>query len=242
MDRSTRDESSRERTREIAAMFDKVAPRYDFLNRVLSARRDVGWRRRAVALARLGPDQVALDVGVGTGDLAFDLLAASAPTARVIGVDVSPAMLEIARTRAASSLVGARFEARQADVHALPFDDASFDRVVAGFAVRNFADLADGLAEMRRVLRPGGRAVILELSTPSNGVMRTLFQLYFGEISPRIAALLGGDAAAYRYLPRSVASFPGPERFADLLRTAGFSDIRFEQLSFGIAAIHVAER
>ncbi len=223
-------------------MFDKVAPRYDVLNRVLSARRDAGWRRRAVALARLGPDQLALDVGVGTGDLAFDLLAASAPTARVIGVDVSPAMLEIARTRAASSLVGARFEARQADVHALPFDDASFDRVVAGFAVRNFADLAAGLAEMRRVLRPDGRTVILELSTPPNGVIRTLFQLYFGKISPRIAALLGGDAAAYRYLPRSVASFPGPERLADLLRTAGFSDIRFERLSFGIAAIHVAER
>ena len=223
-------------------MFDKVAPRYDVLNRVLSARRDAGWRRRAVALARLDPDQLALDVGVGTGDLAFDLLAASAPTARVIGVDVSPAMLEIARTRAASSLVGARFEARQADVHALPFDDASFDRVVAGFAVRNFADLAAGLAEMRRVLRPDGRTVILELSTPPNGVIRTLFQLYFGKISPRIAALLGGDAAAYRYLPRSVASFPGPERLADLLRTAGFSDIRFERLSFGIAAIHVAER
>ena len=242
MDRSTHDEGSKERTREIAAMFDKVALRYDFLNRVLSARRDVGWRRRAVELARLGADQVALDVGVGTGDLAFDLLAASAPTARVIGVDVSSAMLGLARKRGASSQFGARFEARQADVHALPFDDECFDRVVAGFAVRNFADLAAGLGEMRRVLRPNGRIVILELSTPPNGVIRTLFQLYFGEISPRIAALLGGDLAAYRYLPRSVASFPGAERLAELLRAAGFSAVRFERLSFGIAAIHVAER
>ena len=242
MDRSTRDESSRERTREIAAMFDKVAPRYDFLNRVLSARRDVGWRRRAVALARLGPDQVALDVGVGTGDLAFDLLAASAPTARVIGVDVSPAMLEVARKRAASSLVGARFEARQADVHALPFDDAFFDRVVAGFAVRNFADLAAGLGEMRRVLRPGGRAVILELSTPPNAAVRAAFGLYFGQISPRIAALLGGDPGAYRYLPRSVARFPGAERLADLLGAAGFRTVYFERLALGIAVLHVAER
>lgn len=242
MDRSTRDESSQERTREIAAMFDKVAPRYDFLNRVLSARRDVGWRRRAVDLARLGPDQVALDVGVGTGDLAFDLLAASAPTARLIGVDISPAMLELARKRAASSPLGARFEARQADVHALPFDDRSFDRVVAGFAVRNFADLAAGLGEMRRVLRPGGRAVILELSTPPNPVVRAAFGLYFGQVSPRVAALLGGDPAAYRYLPRSVARFPGAERLVDLLRAADFRDVRFERLSFGIAAIHVAER
>lgn len=242
MDRSTRDEASKERTREIAAMFDKVAPRYDFLNRVLSARRDVGWRRRAVELARLGPDQVGLDVGVGTGDLAFDLLTASASTARVIGVDVSPAMLEHARKRAASSPLGARFEARLADVHALPFDDASFDRVVAGFAVRNFADLAAGLGEMRRVLRPEGRAVILELSTAPNPLVRAFFDLYFGHMSPRIAALLGGDPDAYRYLPRSVASFPGAERLAELLRAAGFSAVRFERLSFGIAAIHVAER
>ncbi len=242
MDRSTRDEGSKERTREIAAMFDKVAPRYDFLNRVLSARRDVGWRRRAVELARLGADQVALDVGVGTGDLSFDLLAASAPTARVIGVDVSAAMLELARRRAASSPLGARFEARSADVHALPFPDASFDRVVAGFAVRNFTDLATGLAEMRRVLKPDGRAVILELSTPPNPAVRVVFGLYFGRISPRVAALLGGDPAAYRYLPRSVARFPGAEQLADLLRAAGFSAVRFERLSLGVAAIHVAER
>ena len=242
MDRSPREETSQERTREIAAMFDKVAPRYDFLNRVLSMRRDAGWRRRAVALARLDPDQVGLDVGVGTGDLAFELLAASAPTARVVGVDVSPAMLELLARRAASSPLGLRFEARLADALALPFDDACFDRVVAGFAVRNLADLPAGLAEMRRVLRPGGRAVILEFSTPPSRVVRAASHVYLTQVIPRLAAILGGDPPAYRYLPRSVERFPGAEQLSGLLRAAGFSAVRFERLMLGAVAVHVAER
>lgn len=221
-------------------MFDKVAPRYDFLNRLLSARRDVGWRRRAVEIARLGAGEIALDLGVGTGDLAFDLLAASDPASRVVGIDISEGMLELVRGRAAASPFGARFEARQADAQALPFEDASFDRVVAGFAVRNFGDLMLGLREMRRVLRPRGFAVILELSTPPNPVVRAAFGMYFHRVSPRIAALFGGDPQAYRYLPRSVARFPRADAFARLLREAGFADVRYERLALGIAALHVA--
>lgn len=222
-------------------MFDTVAPRYDFLNRVLSLRRDVGWRRRAVALARLGPGEVALDEGVGTGDLAFDLLAASDPTSRVVGIDLSERMLDAVRARAGRSPHGPRFRAEAADAQALPFADASFDRVVAGFAVRNFGDLDRGLREMRRVLRPGGRAVILELSTPPDLVVRTLFGWYFFSVAPRLAALLGGDAEAYRYLPRSVARFPAADAFAGRLRAAGFRSVRYERLALGIAAVHVAE-
>src|SRR5690349_4668663 len=131
MTRSDRD-PARDRTREMAAMFDKVAPRYDFLNRVLSLRRDVGWRRRAVTLARLGDGETALDVGVGTGDLALALLASSAPTARVVGIDVSEGMLALVRARASAGPFASRFEARVADAQSLPFTDASFDRVVAG--------------------------------------------------------------------------------------------------------------
>jgi demethylmenaquinone methyltransferase/2-methoxy-6-polyprenyl-1,4-benzoquinol methylase len=236
-----RRERGDERTRDIAAMFDTVAPRYDFLNRVLSAGRDVGWRRRAVEIARLSAGETALDVGVGTGDLAFELLAASDPTSRVVGVDVSEAMLEAVRARGAASPFAARFEARAADAHSLPFADGSFDRVVAAFAVRNFSDLAAGLREMRRVLRPAGRVVILELSTPPNLLVRGAFRLYFDRLSPRLAAALGGDRAAYRYLPRSVARFPGALRLAELLRETGFARVRFERLALGIAAIHVAE-
>ncbi len=226
--------------RRIAEMFDRVAPRYDRLNRVLSGGRDIGWRRRAIMLARLGPQQVALDLGIGTGDLAFGLLAASDESARVIGVDVSPVMLVAVRRRAE-----ARGERRVmpllATAERLPFADGSIDRVVAGFAVRNFGDLALGLREMRRVLRAGGRAVILELSTPPNPLVGALYHLYFDQLAPLIAALLGGDAAAYRYLPRSVAAFPGADGLAERMRDAGFARVRYERLSLGIAAIHVGE-
>jgi demethylmenaquinone methyltransferase / 2-methoxy-6-polyprenyl-1,4-benzoquinol methylase len=240
MTRSDRD-PARDQAREMATMFDKVAPRYDFLNRVLSLRRDVGWRRRAVALARLGDGEIALDVGVGTGDLALALLASSAPTSRVVGIDVSERMLALVRARASASPFASRFEARVADAQSLPFADASFDRVVAGFAVRNFGDLDAGLREMRRVLRPAGRAVILEFSRAPNRLVSALFDAYSYGLVPRIASALGGDAAAYRYLPRSVARFPGAERLAERLRAAAFSDVRFERLTFGTVAIHVAQ-
>jgi demethylmenaquinone methyltransferase/2-methoxy-6-polyprenyl-1,4-benzoquinol methylase len=241
MTRSGPERRANEQARDVAAMFDKVAPRYDVLNRVLSGRRDIGWRRRAVALARLGPGEIALDVGVGTGDLSLDLLAASEPSSRVVGVDLSEEMLSRARMRAAARALGPRFEARTADVHALPFADASFDRVVAAFAVRNFADMDDGLREMRRVLRPGGLAAILEFSTPPNPLVRAVSDLYVHRLVPRIAALLGGDPDAYRYLPASIARFPAAEGLAERLRAAGFSRVRFERLAFGVVAIHVAD-
>ena len=232
---------TREHDERIAAMFDRVAPRYDFLNRVLSLRRDAGWRRRAVELARLGPNERALDIGTGTGDLAFDLLASSDPTARVAGVDLSERMLALARGRAEARGLGPRYETVHADGQRLPYPDASVDRVLASFAVRNFGDVAAGLREMRRVLRPGGRAVILELSTPPNPLARAIYRVYFDGLVPIIATLLGGDPDAYRYLPRSVAAFPAPERFAVLLRDAGFARVRFERLTFGAATVHVAE-
>jgi len=232
---------TREHDERIAAMFDRVAPRYDFLNRVLSLRRDAGWRRRAVDAARLGANEHALDVGTGTGDLAFDLLRTSDPSARVTGVDLSEAMLALARQRAARFGFAERYATSRADGQRLPQADASVDRVVASFAVRNFGDLATGLREMRRVLRPGGRAVILELSTPPNPFVRLVYGAYFGVLVPRLARLLGGDRDAYRYLPRSVAAFPPPERLAALLRDAGFAGVRFERLTFGAATLHVAD-
>ena len=230
-----------ERDIDVAAMFDRVAPRYDRLNRVLSWGRDRVWRRRTAALARVGPGEVALDVGVGTGDLAFDLLEASDPSSRVVGVDLSERMLELVRARAAASPLGARFEARVADAHALPFADGEFDRVVAGFTVRNFTDLDAGLREMRRVVRAGGRAVILEFSMPPNPVVRALYRAYVHGPMPLVAAALGGDAAAYRYLPRSIDRFPTADELARRLHGAGFRGVRFERLMLGGTAIHIAE-
>jgi len=216
------------RTRE---MFDRVAPRYDRLNRILSAGRDIHWRRRAIELARLDAHQVALDVGTGTGDLAFGLLSASDTSARVIE----------ALRRRADAIGERRVMPVLATSERLPLSDASLDRVIAGFAVRNFGDLGVGLREMRRVLRVGGRAVILELSTPPNPVIGSLYHLYFHRISPIVAALLGGDPAAYRYLPRSVAAFPDADGLSRHMRDAGFARVRYERVSFGIAAIHIGE-
>jgi demethylmenaquinone methyltransferase/2-methoxy-6-polyprenyl-1,4-benzoquinol methylase len=235
-----RDVARSEHDRRIADMFDRVAPRYDALNRILSGGRDVGWRRRAIALARLGPREIALDVGVGTGDLAFGLLEASDSSARVIGVDLSPVMLDAVRRRAETSRER-RFAPALATAEGLPFANGAFDRVVAGFAVRNFGDLALGLREMRRVLRAGGRAIVLELSTPPNPLVAAAYRLYFHRLSPLVASTLGGDAAAYRYLPRSVAAFPDADGLAVRMRDAGFARVRYERLNLGIAAIHVGE-
>jgi len=224
----------------MAEMFDRVAPRYDKLNRILSAGRDIGWRRGPIALARLGPDEVALDVGVGTGDLAFGLLKASDQSARVIGIDLSTLMLEAARKRAGSD-AKARFAPLLATAERLPFADGTFDRIVAGFAVRNFGDLSLGLREMRRVLRAGGRAVILEFSTPPSALVGIAYRVYLHGLVPLIASLFGGDAAAYRYLPRSVAAFPDADGLAVRMRDCGFARVRYERLTLGIAAIHVGE-
>jgi demethylmenaquinone methyltransferase / 2-methoxy-6-polyprenyl-1,4-benzoquinol methylase len=226
--------------REIATMFDRIAARYDFLNRVLSFGTDIGWRRRAIARADIREGMAVLDVGAGTGDLSF---ASAARGAQVVAIDLSAGMLAVmlGRARRATDAQRARIRALVGNAEALPLPDASVDRIVTGFTVRNVGDLDRAFAEFRRVLRPGGRAVVLELSHPPSPAFARLYAFYFDRIAPAVAALLGGDREAYRYLPRSLRPFPEPERLATILREAGFNTVTYERLSLGIAAIHVAE-
>lgn len=220
-------------------MFDRIAPRYDALNRVLSFGTDVGWRRRTVALARLGPGERALDIGAGTGDLAIGVLRASHPASAVVALDLAPRMLAVAQRRLRGGLER-RAVTVVGNAEAIPLPDASVDRIVSGFTLRNIGDLPRALREMRRVLRPGGRIALLELSHPPNALFARVYRWYFEAVAPNLAALLGGDPAAYRYLPRSLRPFPRAEVLAGMVGDAGFVDVRFERLTFGIAAIHTA--
>jgi demethylmenaquinone methyltransferase/2-methoxy-6-polyprenyl-1,4-benzoquinol methylase len=223
--------------REIATMFDRIAARYDFLNRVLSFGTDIGWRRRAIALADIAPGAAVLDIGAGTGDLSF---AAAARGARVTALDLSAGMLSVLGRRATDAQ-RSRIEPLVGSAESLPFPDASIDRIVTGFTVRNVGDLGRAFTELRRVLRPGGRAVVLELSHPPSPAFARLYSVYLERILPAAATLLGGDREAYRYLPRSLRQFPDAERLAAMLGEAGFARVTFERMTFGIAAIHIAE-
>lgn len=222
-------------------MFDRVAPRYDVLNRVLSLGADVRWRRRATSLARLGPGERAVDIGAGTGDLTIGLLQASDASSTVVAVDLSTRMLAVARRRL-TAIGGHRATVLIGNAESIPLPDASVERVVSGFTLRNIGDLPRAFREMRRVLRPGGRAVLLELSHPPNAAFGAVYRAYFERVAPLVAAALGGDLAAYRYLPRSLRPFPTAEALAALLEEAGFTAVRFERLALGIAAIHTASR
>lgn len=222
----------------IRAMFDAIAPVYDRLNHTLSLGQDIAWRRAAALRARLAEGEVALDVGAGTGDLALALLEASAPGSRVVGLDLSDAMFAIASEKLARRGYAERFRPIRGSVLAIPAPDASFDRVVSAFTMRNVADLPAACREMRRVLRAGGRLVLLELAKPGLPLFAAVYNAYFHGVLPRLAALLGGDPAAYAYLPRSLAPFPDPPAFAGILEDAGFRDVRYAMLALGIAAIH----
>jgi demethylmenaquinone methyltransferase/2-methoxy-6-polyprenyl-1,4-benzoquinol methylase len=210
----------------VRTMFDRIAPVYDVMNRVMTAGLDVRWRRLAAEAAVRKGDRV-LDAACGTGDLAIADVKAGAGL--VTGLDFSEKMLERAKKKAALDWI-------QGDMLALPFADETFDAATVGFGVRNVEDLALGLRELRRVLRPGGRLAILEITQP-RGVLRPFYSLWFDRIVPLLGKVLpGGDA--YTYLPASVKRFPTAERLADMLREAGFTDVRFKLMGGSIVALH----
>lgn len=228
--------SSAEFAGEVRGMFDRIAGVYDLMNSAMTAGLHHAWRERAADRAELRPGDAALDLCCGTGDLTLALRERVGPSGRVIGADFSERMLELARQKAAERrLEDVSFE--WADALELPYADASFDAVSVGFGVRNLADIPAGIREMARVLRPGGRLVILEITQPRRPPLSYFFSLWFDRIVPLLGRL-AGDPGAYSYLPESVRSFPSPERLAAIMDEAGFVGIRYTILAGGIIAIH----
>jgi len=217
-------------------MFDRISGRYDLLNSVMTAGLHHRWRQRAAERAELQPGDAALDVCCGTGDLTLELAGRVSPGGHAIGCDFSEPMLDLAREKASErGAGGARFE--WADALKLPYDDGRFDAVTVGFGVRNLSDLDAGLAELSRVLRPGGRLVVLEITQPTRPPLSIFYSLWFDRVVP-VLGRLAGDPEAYSYLPESVRSFPGPRGLAEKMDAAGLGRIRWTVLAGGIIAIH----
>jgi demethylmenaquinone methyltransferase/2-methoxy-6-polyprenyl-1,4-benzoquinol methylase len=216
-------------------MFDRIARVYDVMNSVMTAGLHHRWRRRAVELAQVGLGDRALDVATGTGDLAIELSRRVAPGGEVIGSDFSDTMLELARRKAPELT----FE--WGNALELPYEDASFDAVTVGFGARNFSELGTGLAEMARVTKPGGRVVVLEITTPERPPLSWFFRLWFDRVVPLLGKL-AGDPDAYSYLPSSVRRFPGPSELGAELARTGLVDVRWVLTAGGIIAIHVGTK
>ena len=223
----------------VRAMFAGIAPRYDLMNAHMTAGRDQAWRRLAARLAAPPPGTLALDLATGTGDLALALLAETRVRA-VVGVDFVEGMLRLGQAK-----LRARGERRVAlavgDALALPFPDRAFGCVASAFLLRNLADLAQGLAEMRRVTAPGGTMVALEITQPALPGWRQVFHLYFHRVVPAVGALVAGSRDAYTYLPRSVDRFVTPDELARLMATAGWREVRARRIALGTVTIHVGQ-
>jgi demethylmenaquinone methyltransferase / 2-methoxy-6-polyprenyl-1,4-benzoquinol methylase len=213
---------------QVEAMFDRIASVYDLMNSVMTAGMHQRWRERAVDVAQVAPGSKALDVATGTGDLAIALRERGAD---VIGMDFAEKMLAIARRKAPG------IDFRQGNALALDFPDDSFDAATVGFGARNFDDLDRGLAEMARVVKPGGRVVVLEITTPQRPPLSFFFQVWFDHLVPLIGRV-AGDPDAYEYLPSSVKRFPGPRDLAAKMAQAGMTDVRWVLTAGGIIAIH----
>jgi demethylmenaquinone methyltransferase/2-methoxy-6-polyprenyl-1,4-benzoquinol methylase len=219
---------------QVRAMFDRIAGLYDRMNAVMTAGLDRRWRARAADLAELGPGDRALDVACGTGDLALELARRTGPSGGVVGVDFSTRMLELARGKA-DGVAGLRFET--ANALCLPYEDSCFDAATVAFGARNFSDLERGLGEMARVVRPGGRVVVLEITTPQRPPLSWFFGLWFDRLVPALGRA-AGDPQAYSYLPSSVRRFPGPGELASVMSRCGLGRVSWILTAGGIIALH----
>ncbi|TVP77971.1 MAG: class I SAM-dependent methyltransferase [Gemmatimonadales bacterium] len=235
-----RPESGAAREDQVRTIFSEIAPKYDLLNHVLSLNIDRRWRRRAVNELQVpadDPDIRVLDACAGTYDLSLELTGRPGFRGRVVASDFARPMLVTGKDK----LEGAQVSPVCGDSLKLPFPDGSFHRVMVAFGVRNLSDTRAGFAEFARVLRPGGRLVVLEFTTPPNRLMRGAYLFYFHRVLPLVGRVVSGHPWAYTYLPESVREFPGPEELADQMRDAGFQRTEWSWLTAGIAAIHVAD-
>ncbi|MBR5892014.1 MAG: bifunctional demethylmenaquinone methyltransferase/2-methoxy-6-polyprenyl-1,4-benzoquinol methylase UbiE [Bacteroidaceae bacterium] len=225
----------------IKKLFDNIASDYDKLNHILSLNIDKGWRKKAVkeTIDCAEPMQV-LDVACGTGDFTIEIARKAVPGSKITGIDLSEGMMSIGREKIASAAVEATLE--YGDCEALTYADNSFDRITVGFGVRNFEHLELGLREMQRVLKKGGKLVILELSIPSNSFIRWCYKLYFLKILPAIGGWVSGNRGAYNYLPASVLHFPAPDKFQAMMREAGFPTVEHKAFTFGICRMYIGKK
>ncbi len=222
---------------QVADMFNNISKTYDFLNHFLSLGIDIIWRKKAINELKKDQPQLILDVATGTGDFAFEALSILNPK-KIIGVDISQGMLDIAQQKIKKRGLTDRFEVKLGDSEKLIFEANEFDAVTVAYGVRNFENLEKGLADIRRVLKPGGKAVVLEFSKPKAFPVKQLYKFYFNYITPGIGKLFSKDARAYSYLPESVAAFPDGETFTALMDKVGFENTKCRPLAFGICSIY----
>ncbi|MEA2042804.1 MAG: bifunctional demethylmenaquinone methyltransferase/2-methoxy-6-polyprenyl-1,4-benzoquinol methylase UbiE, partial [Bacteroidota bacterium] len=226
---------------EVAMMFDKIAHRYDFLNHFLSLNIDKIWRKKAVKKLQHSKPQTVLDIACGTGDLALTV-SKRVGSEKITGIDISQKMLEYGNKKIEKAGLSDRIHLQYGDSENIEFENDSFDAVTAAFGVRNFQNLEKGISEMYRVLKPGGKLVILEFSQPQAFPIKPLYRFYFLKILPFIGKLFSKDRSAYSYLPESVLAFPYGEQFVSILLNVGFKDAEIQSLALGIASIYSAEK
>ncbi len=226
---------------QVAHMFNNIAPQYDFLNRFLSAGIDISWRKKALLLLKKDNPKKILDIATGTADVAI-LAANILSPEKIIGIDISEGMLELGRQKIANLKLQDRIELLQGDSEAIQFNDDSFDAVTVSFGVRNFQHLEKGLNEIKRVLRKGGKIVILEFSRPSIPGIQQLYKLYMSVLAPGIGKIFSNNRGAYQYLNDSVQKFPEGKDFINVLNTIGFHNTSFKRLSLGICSIYIGEK
>jgi len=234
-------DSTDSKKKQVENMFDKIAYRYDFLNRFLSAGIDVGWRKKAIKeLVSLHPKQI-LDVATGTGDFAITSYEILKPE-KITGIDISEGMLEIGRKKIIKTGLQNQIELLNGDSEAILFDDNSFDAVTVAFGVRNFENLEKGLSEIKRVLRPGGKLIVLEFTRPSMPVIKQLYGFYMKFITPKIGKIIAKNNDAYQYLNDSVFQFPEKENFIHILNQSAYRNAFYKTLTLGICTIYCAEK